>query len=222
MKPNDLKFPYSWEERRPLLADGVLYVPEFYDRHREWVFPGWPAIFGNDKPVVIEFCTGNGTWIAEKAKDTSKNWVAVEWWFERVRKIWSKRENYGLDNLFIVCGEAQTFAREYLGNETVDEVYINFPDPWPKEKHAKKRLFQPPFIEQLARTVKPSGLLTVVTDDPPYSEQLSKVIRAHPQWNSCFPEPYFVTEWENYGESYFDTLWREKGKTIHYFQFKKS
>lgn len=222
MRPKDLKFPYKWAERRPHLADGVLYVPDYYENHREFSFPDWKTIFGNDKPVVIEYCTGNGTWIAEKAKDTSNNWVAVEWRFERVRKIWSKAKNYGLTNLFIVCGEAQTFAREYLSSESIDQVYINFPDPWPKEKHAKNRIFQQPFIHQIARTVKPAGLVTVVTDDPPYSEQVSREMLAHPAWVSSFPDPYFVTEWEGYGTSYFEELWRGKGKVIRYFQFKKT
>jgi tRNA (guanine-N7-)-methyltransferase len=221
MKPKNLKAPYTWEERRPLLQDGVLHVPDYYERHEEFSFPGWPAIFGNDKPVVIEYCTGNGTWLAEKAKDTSKNWVAVEWRFERVRKIWSKTKNYNLSNLFIISGEAQVFARKYLPDASVDEVYVNFPDPWPKEKHAKNRLFQQPFIAELARTIKQNGTVTVATDDPCYSEQIFKEMLAQGSWQSVFGDPGYKTEWERYGESYFDTLWREKGKTIRYFQFRR-
>lgn len=220
MKPKDLKSPYRWADRKPLLEDRVFYVPDYYDNHQEWPFPGWKTIFGNDKPVIIEYCTGNGTWLAEKAKDSSKNWVAVEWRFERVRKIWSKMKNYGLANFFIISGEAQTFTREYLPEACVDGVYINFPDPWPKDKHAKNRLFQQSFIEQLARTVKPGGTVTVVTDDATYSEQISREMLTHPVWVSDFPAPYYTTEWEGYGTSYFDTLWREKGKAIHYFQFR--
>ena len=99
-------------------------------------------------------------------------------------------------------------------------VYINFPDPWPKEKHAKNRLFQPPLFKSWPYSYKPEGEVTIVTDDPPYRLQ---IIRSFSRvlWESVFPEPYFITEWEGYGTSYFDTLWRDKGKTIHYFQFRK-
>jgi tRNA (guanine-N7-)-methyltransferase len=221
MRPKDLKSPYRWEARRPLLQDKVLFVPDYYDRHQELTFPKWREIFGNDNPVIIEYCTGNGTWLAEKAKDSSKNWVAVEWRFERVRKIWSKMKNYGLSNLFIISGEAKTFAREYLSASSVDGVYINFPDPWPKDKHAKNRLFQQPFIEELALTIKPGGTVTVATDDPTYSEQISREMLAHPAWEPDFHKPYYKTEWEGYGTSYFDMLWREKGKEIRYFQFRR-
>lgn len=222
MKPKDLKAPYRWEDRKPLLQDRVFFVPDYYNEHRAFTLPDWKTVFGNDNPVIIEYCSGNGTWLAEKAKDKAKNWVAVEYRFERVQKIWSKMKNLGLPNLLIICGEAQTFTREYLPEASIDGVYINFPDPWPKDKHAKNRIFQQPFINQLSRVMKPGGFVTVVTDDPMYSQQISQEMVAHPAWQPIFPAPYFITEWEGYGTSYFDELWRSKGKVIHYFQFRRS
>jgi tRNA (guanine-N7-)-methyltransferase len=221
MQPKHLKFPYTWEARRPEIRDGVLFIPDYYDKHKEWEMPVWETIFGNTNPVFIEYCTGNGAWIAEKAKDKSKNWVAVEWRFERVQKIWSKKKNQNLDNLFIVCGDARVFIREYLKDRSVDGVYVNFPDPWPKEKHAKNRLFQPPFIAELARTLKNGAPFTVVTDDPPYGLQLTEVVLSNGAWNPLYKPPHYATEWEGYGASYFDSLWRQKGREIRYFQFLK-
>ncbi len=221
MQPKNLKFPYTWEERHPEIKDGVLFVPDHYDQHQEWALPPWEEIFGNSNPVIIEYCTGNGTWIAEKAKDKSKNWIAVEWRFERVQKIWSKKKNQQLDNLFIVCGDAQIFIREYLKDQSINGVYVNFPDPWPKERHAKNRLFQTPFMKELSRTAKNGALLTVATDDPPYSEQLREVALGSGEWDPVFEAPHYVTSWEEYGASYFDSLWRGKGREIRYFQFTR-
>lgn len=203
------------------MLDGVLYIPDYYEKHKDFKLPDWETIFGNNNPVVIEYCSGNGTWIADKAKDKTKNWIAVEWRFERVQKIWSKKKNQKLDNLFIVCGDARLFISEYLQDQSIDGVYINFPDPWPKDKHAKNRLFQPPFITELTRTLKSGAFLTIATDDPPYSQQIADVIVANPSWKSAHPAPYYVTEWEGYGASYFDSLWRQKGREIRYFQFLK-
>lgn len=221
MQPKNLKFPYTWEERRPEMRDGVLFIPDYYDKHKEWPMPAWEAIFGNTHPVLVEYCSGNGAWIVEKAKDKSKNWIAVEWRFERVQKIWSKKKNQNLDNLFIVCGDANIFIRDYLQDLSVDGVYVNFPDPWPKEKHAKNRLFQTSFIAELTRTLKSGAPFTVATDDPRYSQQLTDVVLSNGAWNPIHPAPHFVTEWEGYGESYFDSLWRQKGRDIRYFQFLK-
>jgi tRNA (guanine-N7-)-methyltransferase len=221
MKPKHLKFPYRFEQRRPELHDGVLFVPDFYDKHREWNFPTWQEIFGNSNPVMIEYCTGNGTWIADKAKDKKCNWVAVEWRFDRVQKIWSKKKNQALDNLLVVCGDAQVFIREYLKDLSVHGVYINFPDPWPKEKHAKNRLFQPSFISQMSRTVCPEGFMIVVTDDHVYAQQITETVLENRFWEPRLPFPYYKTEWEGYGTSYFDRLWRDKGLEIKYFEFIK-
>lgn len=224
MKPKNFKCPLTWEERRPLIHDRVLFVPQYYDRHHEWSFPGWESteIFGRFAPIEIEYCAGNGAWIIEKARaNPDRNWVAVELQFERVRKIWSKMRNEGLANLFIVSGEALTFTRHYVPDKSFSAVYINFPDPWPKEKHTKKRLLQEPFISEMARTTAPGGTATIVTDHPVYTAQISQAMVANAAWSPLFEPPYYVTKWENYGTSYFDELWREQGLQIHYLQFCK-
>jgi tRNA (guanine-N7-)-methyltransferase len=224
MKPKNLKFPYKWEERRPLIYEGILFVPDYYDAHKEWTFPGWssPEVFGRDAPVEIEYCTGNGAWIIEKARaHPERNWVAVEWQFERVRKIWSKMRNEGLKNLFIVCGEALTFSRFYIPENSIQGLYINFPDPWPKEKHAKNRLIQGEFIAEIARVCQPGAKAMIVTDHSAYAGQICEGMLASQLWSPVFDSPHYVTQWEDYGTSYFDQLWREQGLTIHYFQFSK-
>ncbi len=222
MKPKDLKSPLTWEERRPLIHDGVLFVPQYYQRHHEWVFPGWhsPEVFGRHAPIEVEYCSGNGAWIIEKAlAHPDRNWVAVDLQFERVRKIWSKKHNFSLTNLFIVCGEALTFSKYYVPDRSFEAIYINFPDPWPKEKHSTRRLLQGPFISEMARTSIPGAAVMIVTDDPTYTEQINMTMLGQPSWEARFPSPYYVTEWENYGTSYFDSLWRERGLTIHYMQY---
>jgi tRNA (guanine-N7-)-methyltransferase len=217
MKPTHLRFPFKWEDRQTFFSDQVLFIPDYYIDHKNWQFPGWSKLFGNDKPVIIEYCAGNGTWIVEKAKNSAFNWVAVEWRFDRVQKIWSKTKNLQIPNLLIVCGEALTFTKEYLPSQSVHQAYINFPDPWPKLKHAKNRLFQQQFIDQLARVVQKNVI--IATDDPPYSDQIIEEMLKHPAWISHFAPPYYITDWPGYGESFFDSLWREKGKFIHYLQF---
>ncbi len=168
MKPKDLPYPYKWDGRHPLLKDKVFYVPEYYREHRKELFPFFEEFFGNDNPVHLEFCSGNEEWIINRAQENPNvNWVAVEMWFERVRKIYSKMVNYGIDNLMIISGEGLTFSREYLPDSCLDKVYVNFPDPWPKDRHAKHRIIKRPFVEELRRTVKKEGSVTLVTDNIP-------------------------------------------------------
>lgn len=224
MKPKDLKYPHSWEDRQPVLSDSVLFVPDHYDAYEEYSFPNWSSleVFGNNQPVHVEYCSGNGTWIFERAKQFPEvNFVAVEKKFERVRKIWAKAKNKELKNLLIVCGEAHTTTKYYFSSDSVDEVYINFPDPWPKDRHAKHRLVQSPFAHELARILKRKGLATLVTDHANYSDQMIEVMMGIPSFSSVYSDPYFSSEKEDYGTSFFEELWRSKGKSIRYHLFQK-
>ncbi len=224
MKPKDLKPPFTWDERHVLIQDRVWYVPDYLSDYSTFTFPGWahPDLFGNDKPVCIEYCCGNGTWIAAKAVEHPEyNWVAVEKQFERVRKVWSKIHNDSLDNLIVVCGEACLTTQHYVPDASVHAVYVNFPDPWPKERHAKHRLIRAPFVEQIHRVLQPDGVATVVTDDTTYSEMVIREMAPFPGLRSLYTAPYFSTELEGYGTSFFDTLWREKGRLIRYHQYQK-
>lgn len=224
MKPEDLKPPCTKTEQRILIHDRVWYVPVRSAAPCDFVFPGWnhADVFGNDNPVIVEYCSGNGAWIANKAiQNPLVNWVAVERKFERVRKIWSKVKNHALNNLLIICGEAYQTTERFFFENSISEVHINFPDPWPKNRHAKNRLVRAEFADQLCRILKSDGSLTFVTDDAPYSEWTIDVMQKHGRFVSSYPAPHFISDESSYGTSYFDQLWRSKGRTIRYHRFQK-
>ncbi|MCK4934089.1 MAG: tRNA (guanine(46)-N(7))-methyltransferase TrmB [Simkaniaceae bacterium] len=217
MRPKDLKFPFSWEKRHPLISKGVLYVPEYYKNHDQFLMPPFEdaSLFGNDQKVFIEFCSGNGEWIFNKALENPKiNWIAVEMQFKRVRKIFSKRENAGLSNLFIVAGEALTFMRSYLKDDSCHAAYVNFPDPWPKDRHAKHRLIRESFALELGRILAPFGTAEFVTDDLTYAKQMMGVMAKLPIWSNVEKLPF-----DNYGTSFFERLWRQKGRVINHLKY---
>lgn len=225
MKPNDLKSPFSrGEPHRVFIRDRVWYVPEGVEFSADFIFPGWehPDLFGNGNPVYVEYCSGNGAWIAQKALENPHiNWLAVEIKFPRVRKIWSKLKNGNLQNLVILCGEGLQATRAYFPDASVSHVFVNFPDPWPKRRHAKNRLIQPPFIDEAERISLKKGEMTLVTDDPDYSQQMIETVLKNSAYASCYPEPYYQTQHRDYGVSYFEILWRNQGRVIRYHHFRK-
>lgn len=224
MKPQDLKSPFTWNQRHIVVQDRIWYIPNQYEDFASFSFPGWesPLFFDQERPICLEYCSGNGAWIAAKAQEQSQyNWVAVELKFDRVRKIWSKIKNFQLSNLLVVCGEGYRLTHHYIPDASVHSIFINFPDPWPKNRHAKNRIVQLSFIQELLRILKPEGVLTMVTDDIPYSHIMIDVVRQFPSFESLFPDPFYITDYSNYGTSYFEDLWREQGKQIHYHAFRK-
>jgi len=207
----DLVIPYTWEQRRPILLDRILYVPTPFD-HKRLDF----QFFDDPQPVVIEFCSGNGQWICEKAKENPHlNWIAVEKRFERARQIWLKMHRQNIPNLFVVCGEALIFTRFYA--KPASEIYINFPDPWPKWRHAKHRLITQEFTEALLQLIPSGGKVFCATDDERYSVQMVDEFKKVPSYQFLFK----LNEWPEYGSSFFKELWKQKGRTIHYLAHEK-
>jgi len=216
---SDLRIPFVWEERRPVLLERFLYVPDHYDRHDAWVVVPWcdQAVFGNNRPVVVEFCSGNGQWICERAKQNPHiNWVAVDIRFDRCRKTWLRMHRESLSNVYIMCGDANLLIRYYIQKRSLTEIFVNFPDPWPKLRHAKHRLVQAPFLAQMAEASIPGSLATFVTDDEAYAAQMVRELLACPVWRPRLPPPHYVLDWTDYGSSYFSDLWMKKGRKIHF------
>lgn len=193
--------------------EGLLVVPKNWELKKEFVIP---QNFSSDKPVYLEFCSGNGEWIVGRAKqEKDRNWIAVEMRFDRLRKIWKKAKRFELDNLLCIWGEAFRTAHYLIESSSIDEIFINFPDPWPKRRHAKNRLIQKNFLDEVHRILKPGGKITFVTDDETYAIETKKEFTKH------FGFKRMGGEYENYGSSFFKRLWQEMGKIIHYQSFQK-
>lgn len=213
-------YPYTFENRAPCIFDRVVFIPSFYFKHEEFNMPEFSSeeVFGNSNPVHVEFCSGNGEWIVQKAIDHPEvNWIASEIKFYRVRKIWVKIKQLNLKNLIVAFGDANDFIRYYLKDHSIDAISINFPDPWPKEKHAKNRLIKAPFTAEMRRILKPSCQATVVTDHEGYSLQVIEEM-LH-EFSSAFPEPFYINQNIEYGSSYFYRLFESRGKEIRKMQF---
>jgi len=222
MKTKELWIPFSFENRRPVILNNNFFlIPRNYTLHEEFKLPYFAEIFQNDNPVYVEYCSGNGQWICQKATDfPDVNWIAVEKKFDRAKKIWSRAEKSGLSNVFVVFGDAYSFCEKYLMENSINKVFINFPDPWPKQKHAKNRLIQSDFIGSVSKTLKKDENMVIVTDHCQYTSQIIKIFLNHPSWISCFSEPFFTSSWSNYGGSYFNDLFSQMGKNIFYMQFQ--
>lgn len=221
MKPKDLKYPFEWETRCPVITDGVLYIPKYYSSHHGFEQQVLQNYFGNDNNFFdCELCSGNGDWVVSQAQQHPQvNWICVEQRFDRVRKIWSKRGNAGIQNLLIVCGDAQLFLKYYAKSNSIRRLFVNFPDPWPKHRHHKHRLFQDPFICSVVNVLQPSGKISLVTDDAPFLLFALKAMEK--KLKPTIQAPHFQQIDGEYGGSWFENLWRSKGKMIFYTEFEK-
>ncbi|MBM3195235.1 MAG: tRNA (guanosine(46)-N7)-methyltransferase TrmB [Chlamydiae bacterium] len=214
MKPKDLAYPFSFRDRRLFVERDVFYLPNYLSSY-EGFDPKLPL--GHPR-IFIEFCSGNGEWIIQKALENPDiQFIAVEKLFLRVQKIFSKRENLGIKNLFLVSGDINLLLEHFLPDDTVDTLAVNFPDPWPKERHSKNRLFHKNFVAHIQRILKPHGEVFVVTDDSGFSEWVYEAMKG----DFKLKKEDVKKPLPNHGSSFFQRLWESKGKDIFYHHYQK-
>jgi len=139
----------------------------------------WRELFGNDHPVEMEIGMGKGTFLVEQAKARPEvNFFGIEYarWFWRYASDRLRRA--GCTNARTVRAEAGFFLAEFVPDASLAVLHIYFPDPWPKKRHHKRRLIQPPFMLEILRVLVQGGRLQVVTDHQDYFEQMQQVVGA--------------------------------------------
>ena len=118
----------------------------------------WQEIFGNSNPVMIEIGMGKGAFIIENAKRFPKvNFVGIEKYSSVMLRAVEKQEEEKLPNLFFIRMEAEYICNVFAPGE-VERIYLNFSDPWPKKRYAKRRLTSRQFLERYERILKEGGI----------------------------------------------------------------
>lgn len=125
----------------------------------------WKEIFGNEQPVHIEIGTGKGRFLMELAKQHPEiNYVGIEKYSSVLLRAIQKMEEDPLPNVRFIRMEAEHILR-YFEKGEVERIYLNFSDPWPKERHAKRRLVSREFLDRYRVLLKLDGHLEFKTDN---------------------------------------------------------
>lgn len=147
---------------REVIAESAYVVQE----ERQMQCPGtWKDIFGNSHPIHIEIGMGKGKFIHTMAMGHSDiNYVGIEKYSSVLLRAVQKMEREELPNLKFLRMDAENIDRVF-GSEEVDRIYLNFSDPWPKDRHAKRRLPSREFLARYDRILKKDGHLEFKTDN---------------------------------------------------------
>lgn len=122
-------------------------------------------LFGNSNPIHIEIGMGKGQFIMELAKrNPDINYIGIERYTSVLLRAIQKMETEPLDNLRFLCVDAQILPEIFTPGE-VDRIYLNFSDPWPKDRHAKRRLTSRNFLERYDAILKCDGWIEFKTDN---------------------------------------------------------
>lgn len=125
----------------------------------------WRGLFGNEQPLHIEIGIGKGRFIMElAARHPEINYIGIEKYSSVLIRANAKMEANPLPNVRLIRMDAEHILR-YFEKEEVERVYLNFSDPWPKERHAKRRLVSKEFLDRYRTLLKQGGDLEFKTDN---------------------------------------------------------
>jgi tRNA (guanine-N7-)-methyltransferase len=147
---------------------GIPYRPETLDL---------TAVFGRDGPKVLEIGFGMGeTTAAIAAAHPQTDYLGLEVHTPGVGSLLKQIAAGGLANVRIVQHDAVEVVRDMIAPGTLAGIHVFFPDPWPKKRHHKRRLIQPPFVALLAQRLAPGGYFHCATDWEEYAQQMLEVL----------------------------------------------
>lgn len=192
------------------LACSHEWLPEDYFRRATLagIFPDAP-----DRPWELDLGSGDGTFLVEMAaRYPERNFLGVERLLGRVRGTCRKAREAGLENVRVLRLETAYTVGWLLPHGTASRIHLLFPDPWPKKKHARHRLFRADFLAEVRRLLRPGGEFLFKTDHEDYAAEAQEVVAAGlPGWRTAI--------WEEgdffYPRTDFEVQWLAQGKSIH-------
>jgi tRNA (guanine-N7-)-methyltransferase len=139
------------------------------------------AVFGRRAARVLEIGFGDGSTLIERAAQSPQAaFIGVEVHPPGIGRCLLAIESRGLTNVRLIAHDAVEVLATQIAAASLDEVLLYFPDPWPKKRHHKRRIVQPPFAQLVASRLKPGGVFRLATDWQPYAEWMLEVLNAEP------------------------------------------
>lgn len=179
----------------------AMHLPEEYESYKGC----WNDFFGNDNPIHIEIGMGKGQFIMELAKRNPEiNYIGIEKYSSVLVRALEKRPELETKNLIFLRMDAEDIVKVFDKNE-IGQIYLNFSDPWPKDRHAKRRLTSTQFLSKYNQFLQVNGKVIFKTDNRPlFDFSLEQVEEAgwilenytYDLHNSKYVEGNVMTEYE--------------------------
>jgi tRNA (guanine-N7-)-methyltransferase len=183
MTASEQTFPQrirSFIRRQGRLTQGQqLALDNYWDRYclDPEADTNFAQVFGRSAPLFVEIGFGNGESLAKMAAaNQDKDYIGVEVHRPGVGHLLMLLNQQNLGNVRIYCHDAIEIMENKIANNSLAGVHLFFPDPWPKNKHHKRRLVRPGFVDLLVRKLKPGGYFHAATDWENYAVAMLAVL----------------------------------------------
>jgi len=178
------------------------------------------AVFGNKNEFVLEIGFGDGDFLIEMAqRHPEKNFLGIEIKTKRFKLAAKKTEEEKNGNIKFLHMNANIAVEEIFLEDVFSRVYINFPDPWPKDRHLKHRIINFEFLQKLSKIMRKDGVLEIASDHKDYIAHSLDVFQEITFFKSEYPPPGYLHNVPNRPYTKYEKGFRKEGKEIFYLMF---
>jgi len=176
----------------------------------------WERLFGNDNPVEVEIGTGKGGFLLDRARaHPERNFLGIEWANRYFRFAADRLRRWNVSNVRMARVDADHFFRVLCPRDSVSALHVYHPDPWPKKRHHKRRLFKPVFVDAAVACLVEGGRLAVQTDHAEYYHVIRQLLLGHPELaETNFDDPQFVADSGRIASN-FELKYAREGRQIY-------
>ncbi len=173
------------------------------------------AVFGRRAPTSLEIGFGNGDSLAELAQvHPERNYIGVEVHKPGIGHLLLRLDREGITNVRIAARDARTVMRNEIPDDSLEEILVYFPDPWPKKRHHKRRLIQDEFALLVSAKLVVGGRLNLATDWQEYAEEMRLVLNSTPGLENLHPEQGFIERAAGRPHTRFESLAQRLGNRV--------
>lgn len=180
------------------------------------------ALFGNERPVEMEIGCGKGGFLLRQARGhPERNYFGIEWANEFYRYSADRMARWGVANVRMTRTDARHLMIHRVRAATLSALHVYHPDPWPKKRHHKRRLFNPEFVEAAVRALRSGARWAIQTDHAEYFEIIRGLTLQRTELESVeFDDPEHGAVGER-TETNFEVKYVREGRPIHRLAFRR-
>ena len=180
----------------------------------------WAELFGNPHPVDVEIGCGKARFLATiAARSPEQNFLGVERAGKYYRKGVARVRRARLANARLMQADGLDLLDRWVAPQSIRRLHIYFPDPWPKKRHQKRRIFRPALLQLAARALPPGGEFRVATDHAEYGEIIRDLFAAH---TALFETRCWAPDDPERIPTSYSEKWRRAGRDLWWARYQRT
>lgn len=178
-------------------------------------------IFGNKNPIHIEIGSGRGEFLLKVAlQNPDMNFIGIDLKEKRVKTIYRKLYKEKLKNVRIAKIFLNEESIKFLSPKSIEKIYLQHPDPWPKKRHFHRRIIQHNFIDIMHKMLIKGGIVDIATDHEDYAFWIVEHFMERKDFSSIYKKGFTRDPQKGHIETYFEKKKREEGFEPYFMKFR--